>query len=146
MVSGDHELTLAFHREDCLVSRVLRTSSVLLVNEALDEHDLYARTLRAYGYRVVKAPTSGVAHLIAITRPTDIVVTDAHLTGSMSGLELTRRLRTHTRTTTVPIIVLTDVSRPQDADLALKAGANMILERPVRADVLQTEIARLLGS
>ena len=129
-----------------MVSRVLRTSSVLLVNEALDEHDLYARTLRAYGYRVVKAPTSGAAHLIAITRPTDIVVTEVHITGSMSGLELTRRLRTHTQTTTVPIIVLTDVSRPQDADLALKAGANMVLERPVRADVLQAEIARLLGS
>jgi DNA-binding response OmpR family regulator len=118
----------------------------LLVNEALDKHDPYARTLRAYGYRVVKAPTSGAAHLIAITRATDIVVTDAHITGSMSGLELTRRLRTHTRTTIVPIIVLTDVSRPQDADLALKAGANMVLERPVRADVLQAEIARLLRS
>ena len=129
-----------------MVSRVLGTSSVLLVNEASDEHDPYARTLRAYGYRVVKAPTSGAAHLIAITRPTDIVVTDVHITGSMSGLELTRRLRTHTRTTAVPIIVLTDVSRPQDADLAPKAGANMVLERPVRADVLQAEIARLLGS
>ena len=128
-----------------MASRVLRTPSVLLVN-VLDEHDLYARTLRAYGYRVVKAPTSGAAHLIAITRPTDIVVTDVHITGSMSGLELTRRLRTHTRTTTVPIIVLTDVSRPHDADLALKAGANLVLERSVRADVLQGEIARLLSS
>jgi CheY-like chemotaxis protein len=95
---------------------------------------------------VVKAATSLAAHQIAITRATDIVVTDVHITGSMSGLELTRRLRTHTPTTTVPIIVLTDVSRPQDADLALKAGANMVLERPVGADVLQVEIARLLRS
>ena len=83
--------------------RVLRTPSVLLVHDGLDEHDLYARMLRVYGYRVVKAPTSGAAHLIAITKATDIVVTDAHITGWMSGLELTRRLRTHTRTTTVPI-------------------------------------------
>jgi PleD family two-component response regulator len=132
------------HGEDCMASRVLGTPSVLLVNEALDEHDLYARTLRAYGYRAVKAPTSGAALLIAITRPTDIVVTDVHFTGSMSGLELTRRLRTHTRTTTVPIIVLIDVSRPQDADLALKVGANMVLGSSVRADVLQAEVARLL--
>ena len=129
-----------------MASRVPRTPSILLVNEALDEYDLYARTLRAYGYRVFKAATSVAAHQIAITRATDIVVTDVHITGSMSGLELTRRLRIHTRTTTIPIIVLTDVSRPQDADLALKAGANMVLERPVRADVLQAEIARLLGS
>jgi hypothetical protein len=93
-----------------MASRVLGTPSVLLVSESLDEHDLYARTLRAYGYRVVKAPTSGAAHLIAITRPTD------------------------------------DVSRPQDADLDLKAGANMVLESSVRADVLQAEVARLLRS
>ena len=129
-----------------MVSRGLGTSSVLLVNEALDEHDLYARTLRAYGYRVVRAPTSGAAHLIAITRPTDIVVTDVYITGSISGLELTRRLRTHTRTTTLPIIVLADVARPQDADLALKAGANLVLERSVRAETLQAQIARLLSS
>ena len=136
MVSGDHELTLASH------------DAVADADRRLDACQLcpYARTLRAYGYRVVKAPTSGAAQLIATIRQTDIVVTDVHITGWMRGLELTRRLRTHTRTTTVPIIVLTDVSRPQDADLALKAGANMVLERPVRADVLQAEIARLLGS
>jgi DNA-binding response OmpR family regulator len=62
----------------------------------------------------------------------------------MTGLELTRRLRIHARTTTVPVIVLTDVSRPQDAELALEAGANLVLERPVWADVLRQRIARLL--
>ena len=127
-----------------MATRVLRTPSVLLVNEPVDERDLYARTLRAYGYRVVNAATSIAAYQMAITRPTDIVVTDVHITGSMSGLELTRRLRLDTRTTTVPIIVLTNVSRPQDSDLALMAGANRVLERPVWADVLREEIARLL--
>jgi CheY-like chemotaxis protein len=62
----------------------------------------------------------------------------------MTGLELTRRLRIHARTTSVPVIVLTDVSRPQDTEVALKAGANMVLERPVWADVLRQRIARLL--
>ena len=81
---------------------------------------------------------------LAISKPTDIVVTDVRITGSMTGLELTRRLRLHPRTATVPIIVLTDGSRPQDAELALKAGANIVLERPVWADLLRQHIARLL--
>jgi len=127
-----------------MATQGLRTPSVLLLNEAIDERDLYARTLRAYGYRVVYAATSAAAYQLAITRPTDVVVADVHITGSMIGLELTRRLRIHTQTTTVPIIVLTNVSRPHDADLALKAGANMVLEEPVSADVLREEIARLL--
>ena len=75
-----------------------------------------------------------------------MVVTDGHCAGSMSGLELTRRLRIHTRTTTVPIIVLTSVTRRQDGDLSIKAGADMFLERPVSGDVLREHVARLLGA
>ena len=127
-----------------MATRALRTPSVLLVNDGLNGRDRYARTLRAYGYRVVHAATSVAAYEIAITSGTDVVVTDVHLAGSMSGLELTRRLRIHTRTTTVPIIVLTSVSRPQDGNVALKAGANMFLEIPVPAVVLRDQVARLL--
>jgi CheY-like chemotaxis protein len=127
-----------------MATGVLRTLSVLLVNDAVEDSNPYARTLRAYGYQVVKAATSVSAFQIAISKPTDIVVTDVRITGSMTGLELTRRLRLHPRTATVPIIVLTDGSRPQDAELALKAGANIVLERPVWADLLRQHIARLL--
>ena len=127
-----------------MATRALRPPSVLVVNDVPDERDMYARTLRAYGYRVVHAATSVAAYQIAITRGTDVVVTTVHIPGSMSGLELTRRLRTHTRTTAVPIIVLTSVSRPQDGNVALKAGATMFLEIPVPAVVLRDQVARLL--
>jgi two-component system chemotaxis response regulator CheY len=93
---------------------------------------------------VVNAATTILAYQIAITRPTDIVVTDGHCAGSMSGLELTRRLRIHTRTTTVPIIVITSETRRQDGELSLKAGADMFLERPVSGDVLRAHVVRLL--
>jgi DNA-binding response OmpR family regulator len=63
-----------------------------------------------------------------------MVITVAYCAGSMSGLELTRRLRLHTRTTAVPIIVLTTETRRQDGELSLKAGADMFLERPVSGD------------
>lgn len=133
-------LLLAGVQARCLV-RVVRAPDCSPLSAGLAR-----RCLRASGYRVVKAPTSIAAYQIAIAVRTDIVVTDVHFTGSMSGLELTRRLRTHLRTTAVPVIVLTDVSRPQDADLALKAGANRVLERPVWAAVLCQEIERLLAA
>jgi CheY-like chemotaxis protein len=78
-----------------MATGVLETPSVLLVNGALDEREPYARTLRAYGCQVREAAMSVAAYQIAITRQTDIVVTDVRLTGSMTGLELTRRLRIH---------------------------------------------------
>jgi PleD family two-component response regulator len=113
-----------------MATRDLRTPSILLVSNSVDERQAYTRALRASGYRVVNAATTILAYQIAITRPTDIVVTEGHFAGSMSGLELTRRLRIHTRTTTVPIIVITSETRRQDGELSIKAGADMFLEKP----------------
>jgi DNA-binding response OmpR family regulator len=102
------------------------------------------KTATVYGYRVVNAATTVLAYQTAITRPTDIVVTDGRCAGSMSGLELTRRLRIDTHTTTVPIIVITPETRRQDGELSIKAGADMFLERPVSGDVLCEHVVRLL--
>ena len=104
-----------------MAPRALRPPSILLVSNSVDEREAYPRSLRASGYRVVNAATTVLAYQIATTRRTDIVVTDGHCAGSMSGLELTRRLRIHTRTTTVPIIVLTSVTRRHDGDLPIRA-------------------------
>ena len=126
-----------------MATRVRLMPSVLLVNDVLDEREMYARSLRASGYCAVTAENSAAAYQMATTRPPDIVVTDVRITGSISGLELTRRLRNNQRTLAVGIIVLTTVSRPQDAHIALKAGANSFLEKPVPVAVLMAEIARL---
>jgi CheY-like chemotaxis protein len=126
------------------MARAQRTPSILLVSNPVEERQVYARALRAGGYRVVTAATTVMAYEIATTRATDMVVTDGHCAGSMSGLELTRRLRIDTRTRTVPIIVLTSEMRRQDGEVSIKAGADLFLERPVSADVLREHVVRLL--
>jgi CheY-like chemotaxis protein len=115
------------------------------VNDALDEREMYARTLRASGYQALEAATFTAAYQIATTNRLDIVVTDVRIAGAISGLELTRRLRNDARTSTVPIIMLTNVSRPQDREVALKAGADTFLDKPVPAAMLKAEILRLLA-
>ena len=129
-----------------MATRVFFTPSVLLVNDAVDERETYARTLRAVGYCTIKAENSIAAYQIAAIHLPDIIVTDVRITGSISGLELTRRLRNNQRTSAVRIIVLTNVSRPQDTAIALKAGADTFLEKPVPGPVLKEEIARLLAT
>jgi CheY-like chemotaxis protein len=71
-----------------MATRVLLTPSVLLVNDALDEREMC--TLRAVGYRAIQADNSTAAYQIAATHPPDVVVTDVRISGSISGLELTR--------------------------------------------------------
>jgi CheY-like chemotaxis protein len=127
-------------------TRVSLPPSVLLVNDVPDEREMYVRTLRAAGYRAITAESSAAAYQMATASPPDIVVTDVRMTGSISGLELTRRLRNDQRTPTIGIIVLTTKSRPQDADAARKAGAHLVLEKPVPASVVKAEIGRLLAT
>ena len=128
-----------------MATRAYPTPSVLLVHHALDQREMYARTLRASGYQAIEAATFIAAYQIATTNKLDIVVTDVRIAGSISGLELTRRLRNDARTSSIPIIVLTSVLRPQDGDMALKAGADTFLEKPVPGPVLKAEILRLLA-
>jgi CheY-like chemotaxis protein len=127
-----------------MATRARRTPSILLVSNSVDEREAYTRALRGSGYGVVSAPTTLMAYEIAITQPTDVVVTDGHCPGSMTGLELTRRLRLHTRTITVPIIVITSDTRRHDGELSIKAGADMFLQKPISGDVLRQHVGRLL--
>lgn len=127
-----------------MATRARRTPSILLVSNSVDEREVYTRALRASGYGVVNAATTVLAYQIAITQSTDVVVTDGHCAGSMTGLELTRRLRIHTRTTTVPIIVITSETRRHDGELSIKAGADMFLLKPISGDVLREHVGRLL--
>jgi CheY-like chemotaxis protein len=126
--------------------RVAPAPSVLLVNDTPEEREVYARLLRAAGYHALTAGNSVAAYRMAATHPPDVVVTDLRVAGSASGIGLTRRLRTNSRTSWVRVIVLTDLFRPEDADAALDAGADKLLEKPVPGPVLETEIARLLAS
>jgi CheY-like chemotaxis protein len=126
-----------------MATQARTTPSVLLVNDMLREREIYASRLRATGYDIAHAETFTAAYEMAITRRCDIVVTDVRIGGSIRGLELIRRLKQDGRTADVPIIVLTSVSRPQDGEVALKAGANTVLQKPVSAPVLTEAIVRL---
>ena len=48
-----------------MATRGLRTPSVLLVNDTLEERELYTHTLRAAGHRVIIPEDSGGAYQIA---------------------------------------------------------------------------------
>ena len=95
--------------------------------------------------RVVRAPTSGAAHLIAITRATDIVVTDAHITGSMSGLELTRRLKSDAATRPIPVVAFTAYAMKGDEARLRDAGCDGYISKPIDVATFAQSVRRHLG-
>jgi len=97
---------------------------------------VYARALRASGYGV--AVLRQLSWHIRFDRRANAYRRYRWaLPCSMSGLELTRRLRLHTSTTSVPIIVITSETRRPGGELSIKAGADTFLEKPVSGDALR---------
>lgn len=74
----------------------------------------------------------------------DVVICDLGLPG-MSGAQLVDHLRSDERTARVPIIVCSGRTSMQDHAIALEAGADLFLEKPLRMKTLEDEVRRLLS-
>jgi DNA-binding response OmpR family regulator len=80
----------------------------------------------------------------AVDHDVDFVVCDLGLPG-MGGAKVVEALRADARMTRVPIIVCSARTSMQDHTLALEAGADLFLEKPLRLKHFEAEVLRLLG-
>jgi signal transduction histidine kinase/ActR/RegA family two-component response regulator len=78
---------------------------------------------------------------LARERTPALVLLDLMLPG-LSGWEIARRLRHDPRTTSVPIIAVSALSRPQERESALHAGCDAYVAKPFTPD----ELARLMAA
>ncbi len=100
--------------------------------------DLLART----SYRLVEAVDGEAGVQMALREPPDLALIDIQLP-RMSGLEVTRRLRTEPATAHVPIIVITSFALSGDDQRAREAGASHYLSKPYSPRELLEAIRRL---
>jgi CheY-like chemotaxis protein len=96
---------------------------VLVVEDDLANRTLLERILEREGYRTTAAGDGEAALLAVGEHSPDLVLLDIGLP-RMDGYEVTRRLRAHIRTLTVPIILLTGRSGLEDVVEGLDAGAD----------------------
>lgn len=99
---------------------------VLVVEDDPTVREVVETYLEADGF-IVDVASDGFAALDAIeTRPPDLVVLDRMLPG-IDGAEVCRRIR---ETRSVPVILLTALSAPEDRVAGLEAGADDYLTKP----------------
>jgi CheY-like chemotaxis protein len=56
----------------------------------------------------------------------------------LDGLEVLRAIRTNTRTSTTPVVVLTSSDDPRELAQCYQLGANSCVQKPLRFEELQT--------
>jgi putative two-component system response regulator len=116
---------------------------VLVVEDDLANRALLERLLEREGYRTTSAADGEAALLAAGEHAPDLILLDIGLP-RLDGYEVTRRLRSHVRTLTVPIILLTGRTGLEDVVEGLDAGADDFLSKPFRQPELLARIRSAL--
>jgi CheY-like chemotaxis protein len=117
---------------------------VLLVNRARDEREMYAECLQRQGYCTLQAATAADAYRLATELPPAVVVTGVKLAGPDDGLTLTRRLRAHEITRSVPVVMLTGYVFAADQEAAIVAGCTEFVAKPCLPDTLASVIGSIV--
>jgi CheY-like chemotaxis protein len=117
---------------------------ILIVDDLLDQRELYAGYLRHVGFRVEEAAggVDGIARAIEL-RP-DLVLMDLAMPG-LDGFHATRVLKAVALTSTIPVLALTAHGDHLPPEWASIAGCDAYLRKPILPADLATHIRRMLA-
>lgn len=113
---------------------------ILVVDDDARLRELLRQFLSRNGFHVTTAADAAEAETTLSAITFDLAVLDVMLPGE-SGLDLTRRLRERG---TLPILLLTARSEPQDRIAGLTSGADDYLPKPFEPDELLLRIRAIL--
>jgi DNA-binding response OmpR family regulator len=117
---------------------------VLVADDDADILALVAFRLERAGYEVAKARDGEEAVQTALERQPDLAILDVMMP-RLDGYEATRRLREHSETSRMPIILLT--ARVQETDIArgFEVGADDYVKKPFSPQELGARVQAVLG-
>jgi DNA-binding response OmpR family regulator len=117
---------------------------VLIVEDEDSIREMYAAELAAAGFMVLEANDGSSAIEKALQFGPHAVVLDLMLPG-IDGFKVARKLRSEDGTRGVAIVALTALASKKFEDLALAAGCDAFLSKPVLGAALVGTIVRLLA-
>ena len=118
-------------------------SDILLIDPDHGVAEAIAQLFEDAGQRLVHVPNAEqAAERLRLTTPRAIVL-EWSLSG-LSGVELTRRLRAHPRSSHIPILMLTSRATERDRLVSFDSGADDFLAKPFSARELVARVHSLM--
>ncbi len=102
--------------------------------------------LRTAGLVPIEAADGESALRTALADRPDAVLLDVSLTPDVSGFDVLERLKKDPRTATIPVIVLTARTHPDERATALRLGAARFLTKPFSTKALLLELEGVLAA
>jgi len=106
--------------------------------------DMLSRRLRRRGFEVVEAVDGEQGCQVALAMLPDLILMDMSLP-VIDGWTATRRLKSCTKTASIPVIALTAHAMAQDRELALAYGCDDYDTKPIELIRLLQKMTKLLN-
>lgn len=116
---------------------------ILIVEDNPASMRLLEMTLKAKGYRLLKATDGQEALDVAMRERPDLIIMDIQLP-KINGLEVTRKLRGTPALSHTPIIAVTAYAMKGDKERAIEAGCDAYLAKPIDTRQLPDVVAEML--
>lgn len=116
--------------------------TVLVVDDEPDLVELIRYNLQGEGFGVLSADNGASALELAKSHLPDLIVLDVMMP-ELSGIEVAKRLRVQSETSTIPIIMLTAKSAEADELAGLGVGADDYVTKPFSMQILLARIHAL---
>jgi two-component system chemotaxis sensor kinase CheA len=113
---------------------------VLVVDDSITTRTLEKHILETAGFDVRVAVDGSEAWTILGEADFDVVIADVEMP-KMTGLELTRQIKETAHTQHLPVVLLTSLSKPEQREAGLRAGADAYL---VKSKFDQAELLQVI--
>jgi len=120
-------------------------STILYVEDNIDNRTLVRRILMAEGYNLLEAVNATQAlEILENTKP-DLILMDINMP-DMDGYSLTAKIKGTPGLESIPVIALTANVMRGDREKSLEAGCDGYIQKPIDIDMLSEQIERFLRS
>lgn len=116
---------------------------ILVVDDSAINRSVLRAMLESAGFEVVEADRAKEGIRMAQAAPPQVILMDVRMP-DMSGLDATRALREDARTKGTPVIAVSAQAMSGDKELALEAGCNAYVTKPVARQELLSAITHAL--
>ena len=120
--------------------------NILVIDDFKTMRRIVNNLLRQLGFKNIDEAIDGESALSKIAENKyDLIVSDWNME-PMSGFELLQKIRSsETYIKTVPFIMVTAESKPENIIKAKQAGVNNYIVKPFNAETLKTKLTSVLG-
>lgn len=120
-------------------------TGTLLIVEDNDELRQYLRTQLSDQFEVITESNAELGWERILDLVPDLIISDVMLPG-LDGLELTQRIRSDFRTSTIPVILLTAKGQTEHSIEGIRAGADAYIPKPFALAYLRETINTTLAN